>query len=326
VSNTPVDVLCFGEVLVDFFPERPGIPLEECDRYERHIGGAPANVAIGLGRLGMRPGLMTLVGPDAFGVYVKRKLAEEGVDVRGVGLHRTAKTGVTFVAVDAEGGRSFLFFRHPSADQMIAPVDVDANLVAEATVLHVGSSTLSREPARAATWAAIDAARRTGRLVSSDPNWRAHLWEDPRVAMAELERLLASVDIVKVSDDELAPLVGVSDPVEGAAKLRALGATVAVVTLGARGCLFDAPAGRGELPGERPPTVVDSTGAGDAFTAGLLTGLLRAGVRDRETLHAVSLDALRAACTLGNRMGAAAVTRLGATAGLPARAQSVLGP
>jgi fructokinase len=321
-----VDVLCFGEALVDFFPERPGLPLEECDRYERHIGGAPANVAIGLARLGMRPGLMALVGPDAFGVFVKRKLAEEGVDVRGVGLHRTAKTGVTFVAVAADGGRSFLFFRHPSADQMIAETDVDVELVAEATVLHVGSSTLSREPARAATWAAIAEARRAGRLVSSDPNWRAHLWEDPRVATEQLAELLRAVDIVKVSDDELGPLVGVADPVAGAAALRALGATVAVVTRGARGCVFDAPAGRGELPGERPPAVVDSTGAGDAFTAGLLTGLLRAGARDRASLASVSLETVRSACALGNRMGASAVTRLGATAGLPPRARSVLGP
>jgi fructokinase len=317
---TSLDVLVFGEALVDFFPERPGIPLVDCDVFQRHLGGAPANVAVGLARLGMRAGLMTLVGPDDFGRFVRDRLAQEGIDVSGVGVHRTAKTGITFVAVGAHGERSFLFFRHPSADQMIAEHDVDGELIARARILHVGSSTLSREPARAATLKALRLARATGTLVSSDPNWRPHLWESPAEATGLVRELVASCDLVKVSDDELAPLTGGGDPEAGARELLALGCAVVVVTLGARGCYVAGPGGAEYLPGERVD-VVDTTGAGDGFMAGFLATLaplLRDGRHPRELGH----DDILRACRAGNKIGAAVVTRLGATTGLPRASKS----
>ena len=317
-----LDVLSFGEALVDFFPERTGVPLSECDVFHRQLGGAPANVAVGLARLGARVGLMTLVGPDAFGTFVRDRLAAEGVDVAAVGVHRTAKTGVTFVSVGAHGERSFLFFRHPSADQMVAEHDVDEAIIARAHVVHVGSSTLAREPSRAATLKALAAAKRAGCLVSTDPNWRAHLWENPAEAAPMLQALVAQCDVVKISDDELAPLCGVTDPEEGAEKLRALGPPLVVVTLGARGCYVDCAAGHDWLPGERVD-VVDTTGAGDGFVAGLLATLaplFRAGKRPAD----LTLDEVRAACRTGNKIGAAVVTRLGATTGLPARGEFVV--
>ncbi len=324
MTQRDLDVLSFGEALVDFFPERPGVALAECDRFHRQLGGAPANVAVGLARLGARVGLMTLVGPDAFGTFVRDRLASEGVDVGGIGVHRTAKTGVTFVSVGAHGERSFLFFRHPSADQMIAEHDVDEKILARARIVHVGSSTLAREPSRGATWKALAAAKRAGCLVSTDPNWRAHLWENPAEAATMLQALVAQCDLVKISDDELAPLCGVTDPEAGAKKLRALGPALVVVTLGARGCYVAHDAGCDWLPGERVD-VVDTTGAGDGFVAGLLATLapcLGDGRRPSE----LTLDEIRAACRNGNKIGAAVVTKLGATTGLPARGEFVLTP
>ncbi len=312
-----LDVLAFGEALVDFFPPLPGLPLAEVEVFHRQLGGAPANVAVGLARLGVRVGLMTLVGPDEFGRFVRAQLQREGVDVAAVGVHRTAKTGVTFVSVAADGGRSFLFFRHPSADQMIAEVDVDPAQVGRARIFHFGSSTLSREPARAATLRALDLAVSGGAVVCSDPNWRPHLWDDPSEAAPLLRSLMPKLDIVKISDDELGPLAGTSDAEAGARALAALGAKLVVVTLGARGCYYHARAGRGFLPGERV-AVVDTTGAGDGFVAGLLAQLaprLAAGA----TVADLDEAAVRAACALGNRVGARACTRLGATAGLPRR-------
>ena len=317
-----LDVLSFGEALVDFFPERTGLPLSECDVFHRQLGGAPTNVAVGLARLGVRVGLMTLVGPDAFGTFVRDRLAAEGIDLRGVGVHRTAKTGVTFVSVGAHGERSFLFFRHPSADQMIAEHDVDEALIARARVVHVGSSTLAREPSRSATLKALAAARRAGCLVSTDPNWRAHLWENPAEAAPMLQALAAQCDVVKISDDELAPLTGVSDAEAGAKKLRALGCPLVVVTLGARGCYVESTAGSDWIAGERVD-VVDTTGAGDGFVAGLLASLTP-HFADGKRPADLSLDDIRAACRLGNKVGAAVVTRLGATTGLPARGQLVV--
>jgi fructokinase len=317
-----LDVLSFGEALVDFFPERPGIALAECDVFHRQLGGAPANVAVGLARLGAKVGLMTLVGPDAFGTFVRDRLAAEGIDVSGVGVHRTAKTGVTFVAVGAHGERSFLFFRHPSADQMIAAHDVDEAILQRARVLHVGSSTLAREPSRAATLKALTAAKRAGCLISTDPNWRAHLWENPAEAAPMLQSLVAQCDLVKISDDELAPLTGVTDPEAGAKKLRALGPALVVVTLGARGCYVEHAAGCDWLAGERVD-VVDTTGAGDGFVAGMLATLAPL-FRDGKRPADLTLDEIREACRNGNKIGAAVVTKLGATSGLPAHGEFVV--
>jgi fructokinase len=132
-----------------------------------------------------------------------------------------------------------------------------------------------------------------------------------------LQELVSQCDLVKVSDDELAPLAGVTDPEAGAQKIRALGCPVVVVTLGARGCYVESPAGAEYLPGERVD-VVDTTGAGDGFVAGMLSSLaphLRAGRHPRQ----LTLDQLRRACQVGNKVGAAVVTKLGATTALPRR-------
>lgn len=317
-----LDVLSFGEVIVDFFPEEKGIHLRDAERFTRHLGGAPANVAVGLARLGLRTGLMSLVGADEFGAFLIEGLAREGVDTSGVGTHRTARTGITFVAVGPRGERSFLFYRFPSADLLVAEHDVDPAIVARARVFHLGSSTLSREPARAATFKALAAARAAGCVVSCDPNLRMHIWPDPTEAEAQLRAALAMTDIVKISDDELAPVVGTDDVEAGARALRALGISLVVVTLGERGCYFDgAAAGTGWVRGQRVE-VVDTTGAGDGFVAGLLCALmpaLRRGARPRDRVPELGAPAVEAACALANRVAARVVTRFGATAALPTR-------
>jgi fructokinase len=315
-----LDVLCFGEVIVDFFPEQRGIPLRDAERFTRHLGGAPSNVAVGLARLGVHAGLMTLVGADEFGAFLLGALEAEGVDTAAVGTHRTARTGITFVAVGPRGERSFLFYRHPSADQLIAEHDVDPAMVARARVFHYGSSTLAREPARTATRRALAAAREAGCVISCDPNLRPHLWADPAEAGALLRETLAMTDVVKISDDELASIVGTGDPEVGARALRELGVGLAVVTMGERGCYHDgAAAGTGFVRGHRVD-VVDTTGAGDGFVAGLLTALLPAitgGARPAD-LDAATVDT---ACSLANRVAARVVTRFGATAALPRRGE-----
>jgi fructokinase len=311
-----LDVLCFGEIIVDFFPAGPGIAVRDADVFYRHAGGAPANMATGLARLGRRAGLMTLVGRDEFGAFLRRRLEEEGVDTAALGTHPSLRTGITFVAVSSAGERSFTFYRHPSADQAISEADVDPAQVARARVFHFGSSTLSREPARAATWKAVAAARAAGAIVSCDPNLRPHLWSDLDEARAQVRRAVAASDLVKVSDDELAPIVGTRDVDAGLAALRALGPALVVVTRGARGCVYDGVAcGRGEAPGLEVP-VVDTTGAGDGFVAGLLAQLAPAFAGGRRPGELTG-DEVAAACAFANRVAARVVGRFGATAALP---------
>ena len=317
--SSRLDVLAFGEALVDFFAEgadggpAQGILLRDAERFSRHLGGAPANVAVGLARLGARAGLMTLVGGDEFGAYVRTSLEAEGVDTRGMGVHRIARTAITFVAVGPRGERTFSFYRHPSADQMIERHDVDEGLIHEAAVFHYGSSTLAREPSRDATRHAVGLARQAGRVISCDPNLRFHLWDDPSEAPVQVRQMLALTDVVKVSDDELAPIVGVSDPVAGARAIRALGPGLVIVTLGERGCYFDgAAAGTAWVPGVRVD-VVDTTGAGDGFVAGFLAEL--GGQRPGD----LGAEEAGRICAFANQVAARVVTSFGATCALPRR-------
>jgi fructokinase len=325
-----LDCLCFGEALVDFFPTRPGSALADVERFQRQLGGAPTNMAVCLARAGLRAGVQTLVGPDAFGDFVLRALASEGVDVGAIGRHATAKTGVAFVAVAQDGARSFLFFRHPSADMAIEPAHVTREHIARAKLFHLGSSTLSREPSRAATLAAIEHAVALGRPISIDPNLRPHLWSDLEEARTLLRPILSRAAMVKISDDELGPLLAVSlegrDPIdaaeEGARLLRGLGCGIAIVTLGARGAWFDAPSGRGHVPAI-PTKIVDATGAGDAFVAGFwaaLVDVLRADGR----VHDLPRDRIEAAVVNGCRLGAEAVSAIGATTGVLRRPERAL--
>src|SRR5215831_3084573 len=315
---TPLDVLCFGEVIIDFLPEDAGRLLRDVERFARHFGGAPANVAVGLARLGAAAGLMTLVGDDEFGAFLRAGLEREGVDIQALGVHATARTGIAFVSLGPRGERSFLFYRHPSADQLITEDDVDPAALRRARVFHYGSSTMSSEPTRAATRKALREARAAGLVTSSDPNLRTDLWRDPEEAARLVREALAATDIVKVSEEELPPLARVADPVEGAHALRRLGAGLAVVTLGERGCWFDGESsGAGQVLGT-PVVPVDTTGAGDGFMAGLLAELVPAFARggrpatlDRQTVMS--------ACAFANRVASCVVGRLGATAALPRR-------
>jgi fructokinase len=279
-------------------------------------------MAVCLARSGLRAGVQTLVGPDAFGDFVLSALAGEGVDVRAIGRHPSAKTGIAFVAVAKDGARSFLFFRHPSADMAIAPEHVTREHIARARLFHLGSSTLSREPSRAATLAAVEHAHALGRPISIDPNLRPHLWNDLEEARTLLRPILARATMVKISDDELGPLLGVTvegrDPVaaaeEGAGRLRALGCGIALVTLGERGAWFDAPAGRGHVAAV-PTTIVDATGAGDAFVAGFWASVIGA-VRANERVQDLSRERIEAAVAHACRLGAEAVSAMGATTGV----------
>lgn len=319
LAKRALDAVSFGEAIVDFFPDQVGKALSEIERFHRHLGGAPTNVAVGLSRLGARAALMTLVGNDEFGRFIRQQLEREGVDTRGVGTHRTARTGITFVSIGERGERSFQFYRERCADMMVAPVDVDADLIGDARIFHFGSSTLAREPSRAATLAALADAREAGCVVSCDPNFRPHVWDHPAQAQGLIRQTLADCDVVKMSDDEVAPLLGVIAPEAAARALRDLGVKLAVITLGARGCYFDAPGGAGYLPGEKVD-VIDTTGAGDGFWAALLVGVA-AALRAGRSIEDLPRPELERALAFANRVGARTVTRIGAAEAIPALAE-----
>lgn len=309
-----LDVLCFGEALVDLLPDRRG-RLRSCERFDVHSGGAPSNVAVGLARLGLKVAFRGVVGDDELGHLLDRKLAAEGID-RRFRFTAEARTGIWFIALDEKGERTFFSpTGTESADKLLAPADADPALIAEARWLHCGSSSHVRRAGQEALRTAVAAAAQVGTWVSFDPNVRLHLWRDLGELRALCADVLPRVHLAKLSEDETEVCIGERDPARAAAKLCDLGVTIACVTLGARGALVRR--GREVLQIAAPAVdVVDTTGAGDGFVAGTLSRLAVAGAPGE-----IPLEALEQAAIFGCRVGSRVCTALGAVAGLPRRGE-----
>jgi fructokinase len=217
------------------------------------------------------------------------------------------------VSMLPHGDRDFVFYRHPSADVLWRAEDVDRSSVAQARVFHFGSVSLAQEPSRTATLAAAAYAAESGALLSYDPNLRLDLWPSPAAAREGMLTGWHEAQVIKVSEDELR-FLGNAESIEGAA--RALwhdGLRLVAVSQGPRGCTYYTPEGSGHVSGFAV-TPLDTTGAGDAFVAGTLSGLLAADL----TWSAAALDR---ALTLGNAVGALSTTKIGAMSALPSRAE-----
>lgn len=311
-DSPTVEVVCLGEALIDLISLEKGVSLAQARTFEKAAGGAPANVAVGLARLGVKSGFIGKVGDDAFGHFLARTLADSGVDTAALLFSQEARTALAFVSLKQNGERDFMFFRHPSADMLIQQEEINKDYIQRAKVFHFGSISLITEPSRSATLEALRCAQQHGLLVSYDPNLRLSLWPSPSEAREGIELGWQFSDVVKVSEEELAFLVGTSDPERGADQLFHSELKLLVISRGREGCYFATKEERGYVPGYRV-VAVDTTGAGDGFVAGLLAGLLEVGFRvdSREQL----MDVLR----LANAVGALTVTKRGAIPAFPAR-------
>jgi len=308
------DVITLGELLIDFVPTVSGVNLVEADAFKKAPGGAPANVAVGLARLGVSSGFMGKVGADAFGRFLEKTLDEAGVEVAALCFSEEARTALAFVSLQADGERDFLFYRHPSADMLYAPEEVDEAYIRTARIFHYGSISLISEPSRSATLKAVNCGRENGLLVSYDPNLRLNLWPSAEAARAGILEGWPLAQVIKISAEELAFLSGAHEMDAGVEGLWHPDLQLLVVTLGRDGCRYYTPAARGFVPGFRV-SPVDTTGAGDGFVAGLLKGLCEhPGAWRRENV-------LREICRYANAVGALTTTQRGAIPALPTTEQ-----
>lgn len=304
------DVVAFGELLIDFVPTQTGQDLSSAEMFKKAAGGAPANVAVGLARLGVASAFMGMVGNDGFGRFLADTLREAGVDVSPLRATDRARTALAFVSLRSDGEREFLFYRSPSADMLMTPEDVDEVAIRSARAFHFGSISLIAEPARTATLHAVALARQHGKLVTYDPNLRLALWPDAEAARAGMRLGLGEAEIVKIGAEELAFLTGIDNPSEAARTLWHPRLKLMAVTCGAKGCRWLTPEAEGTVPGFSIEAV-DTTGAGDAFMAGFIAGLL--AERDLPGDPA----RLGAICRLANAAGALTATGRGAIPSLP---------
>lgn len=264
----PMDVAAIGELLIDFTPG--GQPWA----YQANPGGAPANLLTQVARLGGAAGFLGMVGDDAFGGYLRQTLDAAGVCTGGLLVHPTVHTTLAFVHIDAQGDRSFTFYRQPGADTQYSPGQLDYPRIDSARLFHFGGVSMSKSPMREATLAAAEYARAQGKPVSFDPNYRPPLWDSGEEAVRWMRQGVELCHILKLSQEEAQMLTGLEDPGQAAQAIRAMGPTLVLVTLGAGGCTCAHPRLSRHFA-TYDTRVVDTTGAGDAFFGALISRLLR---------------------------------------------------
>ena len=283
-------VVAIGELLIDFVPQQKGCALDEVTHFERVAGGAPANVAAAVARLGGNAAMVSQVGEDAFGTHILKVLEGNGVDTSAVFRTNRANTGLAFVSLDATGNREFSFFRNPSADLFLDESQIKPELFADCAALHFCSVDLVDWPVRGAHRRAIALAREAGALVSFDPNVRLPLWDSPAECQATIRAFLPSADLVKLSDDEVEFVTGCADERVAAEQLLAGGCKLVIVTRGANGSAVYTKTAEAFADTLSVP-VTDTTGAGDSFIGSFLYQLTRDGV-DADGLSALSQSQL----------------------------------
>jgi fructokinase len=308
------DVITFGEVLIDFVPTTSNVSLIDAQAFKKAPGGAPANVAVGLARLGVSTGFMGKVGNDAFGHFLVNTLKDNQVDVSAVCYSDEARTALAFVSLGAGGEREFMFYRHPSADMLFTPQEVDSQYIRSAKIFHFGSISLISDPSKSATLRAIEVASEAGLLITYDPNLRLNLWSDANTAKEGILSAWSRANIIKVSEEELEFLSGELELKPGAERLWHERLKLLIVTRGKQGCAYFTKTFYGNVPGFNI-VPVDTTGAGDGFVAGLLKGLLENPVCWKNE------PKLREICRFANAVGALTTTERGAIPALPTQKQ-----
>jgi 5-dehydro-2-deoxygluconokinase len=302
----PYDVITVGRVGVDLYPEQSGLGLEDVRSFAKSLGGTAGNVAVAGARLGLRTAVVTGVGADPFGRYVRAALTRFGVSDRLVKTVPTAQTPVVFCELFPPDRFPIHFYRRPVApDQCVEPADLDLAAVRAARVLWITGSALAVEPTRSAVFAALE--ERRGREVWFDLDWRPGFWADPAEAPALYARALSYATLAVGNTEEAEVAVGTGDPERAAGLLLRRGVRTAVVKRGPRGVLARAADGVHTVP-PVPVTVVNGLGAGDAFGGALCAGLL-AGDPLPEVLRAA------------NAAGALVASRLACADAMPTRAE-----
>ncbi|WP_347261582.1 5-dehydro-2-deoxygluconokinase [Rudaea sp.] len=316
-----LDLIAIGRCGIDLYGEQTGGRLEDMSSFAKYAGGSPTNTAIGLSRLGLRSALLTRVGADHFGRFLREQLAREGVDVRGVHEDRERLTALVFLGISDPDTFPLIFYRENCADMALSASDVDADFVRSAKAVLINGTHLSRDNVLEASVRACEIARAGGGKVVFDIDYRPVLWgltgkdegENRFVAHTEvtarLQQVLPLCDLIVGTEEEIHILGGTTDTIAALRAIRAKTAALLVCKRGAKGCVAFPDAIAADLDagvvgrGFRIE-VFNVLGAGDAFMAGFLRGWLRD-------------EPLPICCEYANACGAIVVSRHGCAPAMP---------
>ena len=314
MTDPSLDLIAIGRSSVDLYGAQVGGRLEDMASFSKAVGGCPTNIAIGTARLGLKSGLITRVGDEHMGRYIREQCAREGVDVRGIHTDPARLTSLVILGIRDDKTFPLIFYRDNCADSALDETDIDEAFIASAKAIVVSGTHFARANNAAAQNLAVAYAKKHGRRVAFDIDYRPNLWglaghgagEERYIKSGEvtahLQKILPQCDLVVGTEAELMIAGGVDDPFEALKAVRALTAATIVMKRGPMGCVV--------FPGEIPATIEDGVkgpgfpvevynvlGAGDAFMSGFLRGWLRD-------------EPIETCCAFANAGGAFAVSRL----------------
>ena len=299
------DVVALGELLIDFI--QSGENRNRTPVFEANPGGAPGNVLAMLRKLGFQVGFIGKVGKDSFGDMLAKTLKETGISDEGLVFDEEVNTTLALVHTMEDGDREFSFYRNPGADIMLKPEEVCLNMIEKCRIFHFGSLSLTDEPASDATKLAVETAKKSGKLISFDPNLRPSLWKDLKDAKDAIWYGIEKCDILKIADNEIKWLTGTEDYDEGVRRIRERSdAGLINVTLGKEGSLSYYKDKKVFADAVYSGKTVATTGAGDTFCANVLGCVLENGMQNlaEKDLKKMLLFANTAASIVTTRKGA----------------------
>jgi len=306
IPEGDLDLLAIGETVIDLISVEETDSLLEAANFRRYQGGSPANITRYVAKLGGASAIISKVGDDALGTYLKRALTDAGVVTKSMVLDSTVHTTVILIS-RTPGTADSVALRE--GDYRLRPAEIDASVIRRAKVVHASTFALSKEPARSAICKAFRLAHKHGKLISLDPNYNPPIWPDRDEAQSVLAELYKYVTLTKPSLDDARRLFGPHlEPEAYVRRYHALGAKTVVFTMGAQGTLLSTGWALRHIPA-RDVEVADATGAGDAFWAGFLVALLDGASPERCVLFGreVAETALRTVGPLDTPLDRAAL-------------------
>src|SRR6478609_11975389 len=306
-TSAPLDVLTFGRAGVDVYPLQVGVGLEDVETFGKYLGGTTANVAVAAARLGERAGIITGVGNDPFGRFVRKALRELGVDDSHVVTNHEYATPVTFCEIFPPDDFPLWFYRKPTApDLQVSPDDIDFDAVRATELMWLSVTGFSEEPSRSAHFAVLEARARKP-ITALDLDYRPMFWATPEAAGEQVRKALPYVTVAVGNREECEVAVGESDPERAADALLDAGVELAVVKQGPRGVLAKTRTSRLESP-PIPIRPLNGLGAGDSFGGSLCHGLLQGWPLEKVLQYA-------------NAAGAIVASRLECSTAMPTEAE-----
>ena len=307
-------IFCIGEALIDFICKDINTPLKHGENFVKKAGGAPANVAAAVVKLGGAASFCGKVGSDAFGHYLVEEMSHHGIDCTKVVMDKELPTTLAFVSLKEGGERDFEFFR--GADGALRTDEIPSTVIDEYDIFHFGSATgLLDGEFKSAYMGLLMQAKSKGKFTSFDPNFRDLLWKDGVDAfISRVKECLPYVDLIKMSEEEAELIFSTRDKTRTAEKVHAAGIRCMTITCGDKGTYVSVIGNNGVTVPSINIKSIDSTGAGDAFVGAMLYKLSQSGIAENVLTNEKQMQEFT---EFSNKVGAITCTKLGAMEAVP---------